>query len=491
MAEGVLSRWVVPITADTTGLKKELSNLRTEARALGTLSRGMAQVAATLTKAVVAPIVAMGTMGVKKFLQTTDFGAQSLRKELKGLTDSWNQMLARIGSTIYKSGELSKVIAGLKKIFDNITVKDILRVMEVGKWAAITAIIFKVGGMFTGWLSTILKIQIALKSLSMPIGAPTAGSTMAQAMGTSVGAAGAAGLGVGVGGGIETAAEYLAKKELKNTKKWLDLLNANSNLKLERPEVFAQAQKKFNDHMASMQKTIAGGTAVGTIGIFKNVLKGLGSIALLFAKIGVAISAIFGFVQGVTGQKEGLMSGLDAILWIFKKLFGVIEIIFQGFHRLFFVIGAFIRKLFTGNKNEYLEQTSSSAKSFGKTVAGFLGKLEPDATKASKQLEEEWNRIHPDKPLGQARGGAPGIEVAEDKKFDFGSKYMGVAASMDLNKVFQEMALENQTISIMNKQTDYLKQIVDNTAVTPSYEQAHWAGGDLVPSVYKDSYSLI
>ena len=194
MAQGVLSRWIIPIGADTKEFRKELADLRIQARALGTISRGLNQTSAMLVKTIVAPIVTIGTLGVKKFLQTTDIGAASLKKELKGLTGAWDQMLARIGASIYRHGELSKIIAGITKFMNEMDERKILRILEIGKWAAILAIVTKMGGMFTGWLKSVLQIREILSKLALQSVASNAASGAGSAAAAAAGAGAGAGL---------------------------------------------------------------------------------------------------------------------------------------------------------------------------------------------------------------------------------------------------------------------------------------------------------
>lgn len=495
MAQGVLSRWIIPIGADTKEFRKELQQLRIEARALGTISRGLNQASAMLVKTIVAPLVTIGTLGVKKFMQTTDAGAVSLKKELKGLTGAWDQMLARIGAAIYRHGELSKIIAGITKFMNEMDERKILRILEIGKWAAILAIVTKIGGVFTGWLQSAIRTREILGKLALggaaTTGGPAAGSIMAQTMGLS--AAGGSGAAQLMGRDFRTA-----RVKIEEATKWAmasgktslgkpDKLGFSplkygagyiSNNELTGPS--AATKKMLNDYDA-----VTGAGAGAGITMAKSIGRSLLMFGKIFGSIAIAITAIFGIVQGIGMKGEKLIVGLDMITKTFEILGKVIGTLFDQVFALFYGLGATMQMLLGGNTEEFISkmkdigglifvQTEASKKKMKEELSKY-------ENKPSEYLKSEWQRLK-GKPY---TGEKPGKET-----FDFGHRFMGSAPALELNKIFQEMALENQTITLMNKQNDYLKQIADNTSSQPSWEQSHWSGGDLVPSVYKDAYAL-
>ena len=133
-------------------------DLRREARAFATIGNALNSAASLMFKGIIAPTAIMATLGVKKYLQTTEIGARQLGMSLMFLYRAWDQMLARIGKAIASHGELRAVVDKLKKFIDSIDDRKIMQMLSVAKWSAILFIMIKM-------VATIDMMTVAAKRL--------------------------------------------------------------------------------------------------------------------------------------------------------------------------------------------------------------------------------------------------------------------------------------------------------------------------------------
>ena len=130
-----LAKAIVSVEGDLSDWKKQVSDLRKEAKAFGILGRELNKFSNDIFKFVVLPLTAIGTLGVRKFLQTTETGAALLRGEIYNLTKAWNQFLARVGEAIVQNTMLGKVIQGLSKFLGSLDTSRIRSLIDITKWA--------------------------------------------------------------------------------------------------------------------------------------------------------------------------------------------------------------------------------------------------------------------------------------------------------------------------------------------------------------------
>ena len=177
-------------------LKAQGTLLRSTARSYFAIANIFNKAANAMLKAIVLPASALGGLGIKKYLKTTDEGAGKLRKTFHALNSSWNQFLARVGKAIYSSGTLTRVLEKIAKILDSLTEKQILGGLKIAAFIAILAVVAKISYYIYSWRGFIARAMGAMIQLGTKMGeiiaGGTAGSAAAKVTATS-GAAGAAG----------------------------------------------------------------------------------------------------------------------------------------------------------------------------------------------------------------------------------------------------------------------------------------------------------
>lgn len=486
--ERELGRGKIPIRMEDAEFKKKLQGLKVEAKSLETIIRGVDKVANTMGKLIVAPIMTMATLGIKKFMATTDAGAYALKKQLYGLTWAWDQMLARIGAAIYKHGELGKLIEKIKHVLESIDERTIMRIFTVGKWALLLTTVMKIGTAIASWLPTIEKIIVATGKLAAnkgglfgagPGGQTAAGSIMAQLLGASAGAAGGAAY-ANKGSKTLTSLEeqlkklqkqYVAETFLPSGKRRTgNIISDTSQIDALKKEIQALTG-------------VTGAGAATWLSSVKGFLAKVGSVAKIFAVVSGAIAIVVGILSGlyssITGKEAKLFSLMEVLGGIFTTIATVFEMIFKGLMSL----GVYLSRnvvnilkggIFTKAGRQFFGETldmirKSLLDAFSGTVGKFLYELF-NPTEA-KQVEDA-------------------KKSKEPEQFSFGHKFMGSYGFAELNKVFQEMALQGEVMAIQKESNKLLGQIAANTAKGPSDQGA--AGRDTMtpPSVFTPQYAL-
>lgn len=130
-----------------------------------------------------ASIVAAGSLGIRKYLLTTDKGATQLRQSLAGLSRSWNQFLARMGRVIASSGTLQAIFKGLAKVLDSLDDSVIRLILNVATWTAVYNVVQKISKSIAGWK------MVSASNVGTAAGAGTAARGISIAGGLVGGAA--------------------------------------------------------------------------------------------------------------------------------------------------------------------------------------------------------------------------------------------------------------------------------------------------------------
>lgn len=154
----VLADAVVRVGLDTSALRKE-------ARALGVIGGELNKIASTIFKFAVAPAIVLGTLGVKKFLETTDSGARELKKSLSGLHYAWDQLLARIGKAIYSNTALGRSIKELVKFINSIDEAKLMAMFDNVKLALFAFTLTKIVALLTQTVSGMIRTAAAMATI--------------------------------------------------------------------------------------------------------------------------------------------------------------------------------------------------------------------------------------------------------------------------------------------------------------------------------------
>lgn len=467
--------------------KNQISSLRAEARALGMIISGLNRFGSALTRAIVAPLTAISTLGVRKFLQTTDLGALELKKQLKGLTESWDQMLARIGAAIYRHTELSKIIQGIKNFMDSIDEKKIMKILEVGKWAAILLVVVRISSYILSWVQAVVKMEAAFKTLQTKgwfggvpgdggTAAPAAGSAAGQYLGSSAGAAAGA---AGAMPGIMKSAELKFKiAKLDDMQSQVDAVNKVLANQSDRFVKATMARNKdFYAKMALLEKEIAAMTAVTSVSMSSKLtvfLKSLGTMGKIIGAIAAVIISVVGYFQGFSNETDKMTPGINAIMKLFEIIGDIISLISKSLYSVAAGVGGLLRFQWdmatsffkedpvgaaqSAIKN-YLKKTDKLKEMLFDAIVSMFGMELPEESRGTPLLEEEARRYGVKAPEGIKYG-----SINKPEKFSFGSTLMGPSSPIELNRIFQEMALQDQVIDLNKEQLKVLREIETNTA---------------------------
>ena len=458
------------IDADTSEFKKKLAGLKVDAVALTNVMKGLDKVTSNLSKFVVAPAMAIATMGVKTYMKTTESGAFALSVQLRQLQYSWLQMLARVGEAIVKHTELTKIIEKLKKFIDSISEKQIMKFLDIAKWTAISVIVVKMAksffDMFT-WANGVLKSMTALGLIGGAAAMEkraVSGSQASKVLGESAGGlagglvgAGGSGLAAGIGAGIGTRniAKEIETKLLKDFKgldpAFAKMVGEINSTKLGAKTVNTAAASAAADAVTATA-TVAGASAA-----LKSFFVKLAGFIKLGGIIAGAVALLAGFISGVsstvTGKESKLLTLMDVIGKIFSAIGIVINSIFKGIYALGLVLGQ-PKKWFSKTKDDPLKSIREDfINTIGKDIADLFGADIGEKRKGSKLLEFESQKYGVRSPDEKDAG--------VGKRFQFGHEFMGSTGLADLNKVFQQLALEDMVIDISKQQLEVSKQIRD------------------------------
>ena len=157
---------------------------------LKAMSKAFNKSANFLSKTIIAPAIALGSLGVFKYLKTTDALARATNASIISLKISFNQLLFRIGETIIKKFKLIETMDKLRKVIDGLDEKKINTILDVVKWTAVSVIVMKLA---SGLLNAARAINTIRNGVIAMEGAKVGG---AVATGASTG------IGSGIGSGI-------------------------------------------------------------------------------------------------------------------------------------------------------------------------------------------------------------------------------------------------------------------------------------------------
>ena len=421
-----IAEYGIKLKVDNTDFKKQIGDLRKEARALGQIGKEFSHAAHFLTAAVVAPITALGTMGVKKYLESTDAGAKTLKSSLSSLSESWNQMLGRIGKVIVGHGELGKKVESLKHWLDSIDEKKINQMLNLAKWAAMLATVLKITGEFYKWRSLILKMEVnegILAMLEAKRGGKSGGA--GQGILATFGVGGLA----GISKILSDFQKGLDQGSLSLTRFWQIIPRLTSAVS--RATILVNNNAKYwsqgrgtngrfisksdKTELASVTKEYAEGaeSIAKVYGFFKQV----GTFLSKMAKILFVFDMLAGLFRGLGWN---VSSGLDllwkSLMFVADTIDWIVSLLASGFENF----GIILKGIFTG------ESLEKMIEEIEKVQQGVVDK-------------RPWNK-----------GGA-------NEKLDWSSK--GKVSSVgfaDLNKSAQNWAIQKD-------QKDNTKALKDNT----------------------------
>ena len=453
MAEDIeLGKAYYTVGADTSQFKKQIADLKAEARAFGTLIHGVNKVANTLAVAVVAPIHALATAGVYKFMQTTDVGAYKLKQELIGLKYEWDQMLARVGAAIYRHGELSKVIEKLKNFISKIDEKQIMRILEIGKWTAILVVVTKMATYFGTMAINAEKMYAAFKKLQALGWFGGIGNAISSSIGSTIGAGVGAAAGVGVGSSSSKILEIMhGKGKVSMSVRELGeagVKDADIMKSLEEKHAYSsKAQSLLEEEIEVVSKSAS------SVGKLISKLARLGGDILFF--VPVLIGFFKGISEGVTDiySKSSFLTGLISKAWsnlknVFTFIMLMFDAVWEGLKSLGYYLGRMPDILLKGGllteggRKAIGDMLETIRKNIVDTIGKGLNELfNPEETEQFENLKKK-----------------------EPETFSFGHQFMGTSSLTDLNKIFQEMALQDQVIDLSKMQLSVLQQIANNTS---------------------------
>jgi len=367
----------------TKAWRKQMAYYGQQARAFSIIGNTLNRVSGLILKAFLAPSIALGALGIRKYMQTTDAGAEKLRHSLLSLRNAWDQFLARVGKAISTSPIFQKTLERIKNLLNSLDNKKILQWLEAAKWAAIFYVITKITGEIFLWASYFDRIKKAALFIA---GANVFGGAAGGAGGAVAGATGKAGIvGVekaiagagtkqaiglaaggalaGVGGGgtfawlrnifkkRETLQEEvlnMLKKDIPGLKeekyalltKHSRILHGGKQLTLEEA---AKAGLTLNKTLEPSSKIVA--TTSSAFSKFTAVFPKLLGVLKIFGKLSGIITLIFaafdflkGFFKGLGRYSETLKAPID----FFKKTFLLLWNLLTG---VFDILSGFLQTL--------------------------------------------------------------------------------------------------------------------------------------------------
>jgi hypothetical protein len=478
-------------------LRSQIGNLRKEARAFGIIGRDLNKIAATIFKFVVAPTIALGGLGVRKYMQTTEVGAKKLREAMAGLHHSWDQFLARVGRVIYNTGILSKVIERLRHFLNSLDDEKILRILNYAKWAAILGVITKMGGVIFTMTANILKFRAALGTLELLNLLKTGGLTIgkggvisatkqAAISGATAGGVGAVGVG-GIWGSIKALPQLISlNKQLSILDKSKVILERNrSALAALRKEMRASYDEKFmplfkkgnipyshfatSERMAREKYGYGGkgeGVVTGTqikkslegrkkyfefqeaaattrkaeiIAPIINAMKTIGKALEWVTKIILLpATALAGLFRGLGFDfKDGIdliWSGIKGLWMLFKGALLILEVPFKALFASFQSLGIILRNIFTGSFQQMADELENMWHNMIEDIGIAFGNW--------------WT------PLEKEQAGNIKSRERKAKDLQFMPKSITTTSFAGLQEAAQEMVNRQEEMDSMSKLTD-------------------------------------
>jgi hypothetical protein len=462
-------------------LRVQVGNLRKEARAFGIIGRDLNKIASTIFKFVVAPTIALGGLGVKKYMETTEVGAKKLREAMAGLHHSWDQFLARVGRVIYNSGILSKVIEKLSHFLNSLNDEKILRIINYAKWAAILGVITKIGGVIATMTSNILRFRAALGTLELLNLAKTGGLAVGEGGVISATAAGAAGknatkqsvitgaatgaTGIGLWQslirlpkamkGIESIGYNFTKyvhpeqtpqrlpflKEIYGNLKQLWAVSKTRS-QIERIPFTGRGSMQHTRGFEGIANTIQANKVFSDLEPVLKIMRVLGTtLGFLWkaiSKIIVPAEIIAGLLRGLGFKfKDGtdlIWSGIKGLWWAIKGIAFIPSYVFKVLFSGFQSIGVILRNIFTGSFQQ---------------MADELENLWHDFT---EELGIAWGNWWT--PLEKEQAGNIKSRERKAKDLQFMPKNITTTSFAGLQEAAQEMVNRQAEMDSMSKLTD-------------------------------------
>lgn len=409
-----------------------------------------------LSKTIIAPTIALGTLGVMKYLKTTDALARSMNASIIKLKFSFNQFLFRLGETIIKKYELVKVIDKLSAALNKIDSKKISAFLDVVKWTAITVLIMKsVAALvrLSGVITNIRNGMLELEGVKAVAGAK--GGAVSTAVGT--------GAGFGITQAIVKGVVHF-KADIISTFKKISISFSNA-------WVMAQAKSMSNEtyKMGFIGKATDRITGIGRGGLgrsgygstsamgkageftaslvsFMGQIKAIGAILIRLAApvllVVSAFKAVFTTFQNVGVTFEWFTSSLSkvftALEYLSNAIGSVVDVISIGIKTLG-VAFALVAKTYTLGL-------------VGNSYKDIISNYTDDVMITFQKRIDSWKAI-----------GNKSNEASGDKSVYASSVSSGIGVT-ELNKAFQDYYSQTMMYDIGKQQVDLLKQIVKNTA---------------------------
>ena len=412
-----LAKAIVSVEGDLSDWKKQVSDLRKEAKAFGILGRELNKFSNDIFKFVVLPLTAIGTLGVRKFLQTTETGAALLRGEIYNLTKAWNQFLARVGEAIVQNTMLGKVIQGLSKFLGSLDTSRIRSLIDITKWAFLLFVMTKLPALALMFYQNMLKTEAALKSI---LGMQTAITSLSVPVGASVGAGVAAGAAGAAGFNLAAFGAY----EMSSIKQIMERnaakLGATSGEAARNAAALTNLTSSANAASASLSNF--GKVGMAALGGLWAGIKRLAPLFVSLAALLAIITAAFEFIAGFLSAFGNKMKALDLLMWVLEKFTLSIRIISAGLYAL----GALIGDIVHGR-----------------------GLSLPATTRAGNELIKLWGELFGKKD--------------KNKEYQFGAGNIQQVGFADLNRIAQETAFGNPLIDNTEATKENTLALKENT----------------------------
>lgn len=438
--------------------KKQITDYNRNIANLKRTANEFNKISVLLFRGLVAPAIALGTLGLRKYLQSTDDGATELSLALRALSKEWDQVLAKVGKYLTGSENLAEATNKITTALKSIKKEDISAFFDIAKIALFTFTLIKLTSvalrMAAAWatLKKILIFEPAHAKYLKELAAYNALPPEKRGFGF-----GSVKTKEPVAPNIATMGIASIMPSLNNLKSGLDkiILKFNNATTMFKAAVLEFAistwhnisRKGFGGAAAGMAKSGVDAALLGgagfllkTLDFFKKLWIAFGGLAKMLLKLTIIFEVLRGVLTGLGVTSEVLKSTISFVLALIKSIWAPIVALFETFTQIIFsiadVITSFIKGIFTGSPI--------------KTLMDALGRFDKGMKEIGDNLWKSWRGTW-------SKGG---------KSDDFSFKKDRTVASSSfegLIKAAQDMV--NKDVK-QQEMINVLKQIDNNTRQT-------------------------
>lgn len=139
---GTLAEAIVSLKLDDSQLKKQINAATAQLKKIGD---SLNKTANNIFKYALAPMLAIGTLGVRKFMQTTESSAGHLNASILRLRYAFDQFLARVGKVLVEKFHLAEVIDKIASALERISPETIEKLVKA--FAALALVFVSLKGL--------------------------------------------------------------------------------------------------------------------------------------------------------------------------------------------------------------------------------------------------------------------------------------------------------------------------------------------------------